>query len=179
MLQQYFGGPALKWGLIFGAVAAAVGILEVALPYVVKAPTVQDIGSSIAFAILLVVYFAAGLLATRDTGKISSGAIAGLLAAAIGELIGGLVGIGLIVASPQAYAVANGEQLNMPANVLLTVAIMGILMGVLIYGTFGAGLGALGGLLVQTRQAMYATFGAGLRALGGLLAQARHALGGH
>jgi hypothetical protein len=153
MLQQYFGGPALRWGLIFGVVAGVVGVLDVALPYVVKAPTAQDVGGFIAFAIFLVIYFLAGWLATRDTGKVSAGTIAGLVAAAIGELIGGLVGIGLIAASPRAYALVNGESLNTQASVLLTVAIMGILMGVLIYATFGAGLGALGGLLAQARHA--------------------------
>jgi hypothetical protein len=100
------GRPALKWGLIFGGVLALISISSTAIQYASgsfsqlgdPAAAQAHLGSNLllgrgSLILEAALYFLAGMLAARANGKVGSGALAGLVAAAVGTVVGGVISI--------------------------------------------------------------------------------------
>ena len=162
--QPQRANPALRNGLIFGAILAAVNILSVIIQWVTgsyQATAQAASGNTTAisatsllgcftFLIALALAFIAGMKTVSTTGRVGTGAIAGLITGLVGELIGGILGVILVIALVTPH-------LTMPAGSNLTVgqmhafivgtAIAALILGLIIDGGIGAGLGAIGGLL--------------------------------
>lgn len=143
MTASWRTNPAVKWGVIFGVALGIVGAVNTLLLF----KGVGGIGGLPQFIVVLVVFFAAGLLTTRETGDVTKGAIAGLTAGALGTALGGLMDIVLAIVAPHAYAyIANLDRLADRPDRLVLTALFALVISLIEYGIFGGGVGALGGL---------------------------------
>lgn len=165
---QQVGNPAVRTGLLFGAVLAAVGLVSALIQwatggYGASYSTVNGTATAnstfsgpagllgcLGFLITLAVTFFAGVRASGQTGKVGTGTIAGLIAAPLGAVIGSVIGVIVIVTTV-------APNLNVPASstipadqfstLLIVGSIVGLFFGLLLDAGVGAGLGALGGLV--------------------------------
>lgn len=168
MPPQRTGSQALRNGLIFGAILGVLGVGNTLLQWVAGAyhlvgyttsggssVNLNDSGAPsllgcVVFLAMLALTFAAGALAAHGTGKVGSGAIAGLLTGVFGGLIGG---IGSVVV----MALLVAPSLSIPPDVSMTpdqveTLVVAIVAAVSIFVLLvemgvGAGIGALGGLV--------------------------------
>ncbi|MGE5335155.1 MAG: hypothetical protein ACM3N4_10680 [Nitrososphaerota archaeon] len=168
MSLQQAGHPILRNGLIFGAILGVLGAGNILIQwaagaYHVVAQTTNGISSvnvnstggtsllgCVVFLAMLALTFAAGILASKSTGKVGTGSLAGLLTGVFGGLIGGIGNV-LIMA----VLVVPG--LEIPAGVSLSssqiqllaigIAAFAAVLGLLLDTGIGAGMGALGGLI--------------------------------
>jgi len=149
------GGAAFiwKWGAICGVVLGVIQIIISLLP-LGSLKTILDV------LVWLIGFFVLGLFAARQTGRVRTGALVGLVAGLIGALIGRVLFVIIQIAT-------NGQQITQALNQaagtgsispgeLHTVAVVGIVIGLVVLVALelglGAGIGALGGL-VGRRQA--------------------------
>jgi hypothetical protein len=158
------GNPALRWGLIFGAILAALSILSSVVQATLgvgsfsgatATPSLAGGGlvlGCVSFLVELGLFFGAGFLAARDTGMTRTGTFAGMIAAAIGGVVGGIVGIIVLLTRSADYfqqlAGTSSGQLSAQQlhDIAVVSGIVGAVIGLLIGIGIGAGLGALGGL---------------------------------
>lgn len=168
MPPQRTGSLALRNGLIFGAILGVLGVGNTLIQWVMGAyhlmgrttngfssVNFNDTGAPsllgcVVFLAMLALTFAAGALTAHGTGKVGSGAIAGLLTGVFGGLIGGIGSVAVI-------ALLVAPSLSIPPDVSMTpdqvetlvvalVAALSIFVLLVEIGV-GAGIGALGGLV--------------------------------
>ncbi len=154
------GRPALKWGLIFGGALAILSLANNGIQYATGAyaqlgnPSAAQahLGSNlllgcVSFLLEGALYFLAGMLTARANGKVGSSAIAGLIAAAIGTIIGG--GISIAFLSNQLLTPPPGSGIDPAqyASIIQTVLIISVIGGIIIGLGIGAGIASLGGLV--------------------------------
>ncbi|HET9112006.1 MAG TPA: hypothetical protein VFN78_14345 [Ktedonobacterales bacterium] len=156
------GNPAVKWGLIFGGALILVAVINFAIQYATgalntatSAPSLGTprLGASLAqgcvvFLIEVALYFLAGMMTARDNGRVGSAAIAGVIAGAMAGVVGAIIAV---------FTIATRASAVMPPNVnmtpaayhsfVVTVGIIGAVVGLLIAIGIGAGIAALGGLV--------------------------------
>ena len=158
------GNPALRWGVIFGAILAVLSILSNVTQ---SAMGIGSLGSSagtsrmtgagllficLSFLIELGLFFAAGFLAARETGMTRTGTFAGMIAGAIGGAVGGIIALIVLFTRSASYfqQIADSSNGQITAQQAQTIAIVGGIVGAIlglgIAVGIGAGLGALGGL---------------------------------
>ena len=164
------GNPALRNGLIFGLILAALNIANVILQWVTgsyaatvtaannaASGTSSPVGNGAAtalgcllFLVALALCFIAGMNTSRATGKVGSGAIAGLITGLVGEIIGGIISVVvvLVLVVPNINIPTGGtvSQSTIVA-ILIGTVVLGLILGLIIDGGIGAGVGALGGLV--------------------------------
>jgi hypothetical protein len=175
--MQLFERPGVRWGVIFGAAAAVLGIID----GVVYAATAGSLitGSSgtlsggalanagltcLFFLVDLALFFVAGMLTARQTGTVGSAAISGLIAGAIGGLIGGVANAVVVITHPDLLNMPSLSQSGIDVHSLVVpAAIFGVVLRAAFFGGLGAGLGALGGLAgrgnAPRQQAMAGLYG--------------------
>ena len=145
------GGAAFiwKWGAICGVVLGVIQIIISLLP-LGSLKTILDL------LVWLIGFFVIGLLAARQTGRVGTGALVGLVAGLTGALIGRVLFVIIQIAT-------NGQQITQALNQagispgeLNMADVVGIVLGLILLIALelglGAGIGALGGL-VGRRQA--------------------------
>src|SRR5260370_40955077 len=108
--MQLFERPAVRWGVIFGAVAAALGIIGGVI-YAATADGLTiggtgtlsgtNLASCLFFLVDLALYFLAGMLTARQTGTVGSAAISGLIAGAFGGFIARIAHAAVVVTHPR------------------------------------------------------------------------------
>lgn len=167
MPQQTSGKPAVRWGLIFGAIIGALSLASIGLQFAMSggksfaSSTTGFSGLSCLFPLLdLALIFIAGMLASRANGKVGTGSIAGLLAAVVGGLVNTVASVIILLTLPLSYfedairksQAQNGgtltpDQVHQAAQVALIVGIVVIVIVWLVEIGIGAGVGALGGLV--------------------------------
>lgn len=154
MIERLRGSVAVRWGLLLGGLGALVAIGQGVLPFIPLSEGADRAFTYGAFLAYLALYFVAGILTVRAGQAVSSGAIAGLLVGVISQAVAGLVMLGVVIAAPLQYAQSIGQPAyaKEPAALVLT-AFMGLVIALVVYGTFGAAMGALGGLILPTRPA--------------------------
>jgi hypothetical protein len=158
----------MRNSLIFGAILGVLGVGNTLIQWITGAyhlvgtsangfssVSLNDSGASsllgcLVFFAMLVLTFVAGMLAARGSGRVRSGALSGLLTGIVGGLISGIGGIVVM-----AVVVAPG--LEVPSDVSMTptqveTLVIGVVVAVsilvfLVETGFGAGMGALGGLI--------------------------------
>jgi hypothetical protein len=153
------GGAAFiwKWGAIYGVILGVIQVLvSLFVPGTPK--TIIDV------IIWLVGFFLIGMFAARQTGRVGTGALVGLVAGLISGLIIVIFGIIQITANGpqitqalnQAAQSARQRGSSISSSELHAIIVAGIIVGLIISVAFqlglGAGIGALGGL-VGRRQA--------------------------
>ena len=168
MPPQQTGRPALRNGLIFGAILAAVGlgnslIQWLAGAYVVSthavngftSVNVNDTGPTaflgcVVFLAVLALTFVAGMLAARRTGKVGTGSIAGLIAGAFSALVGGTLSlvVNIVLVAPALQVPAASTMTPSQVQALfIGTTVAGLILRLFFDSGVGAGMGALGGLL--------------------------------
>lgn len=169
-IAQQQGRPAVRYGLIFGGILAALdiinGIISIATGSSATAFTPDGSQSSamasalgigcLFFLIELALFFVAGMLAAKQTARVGTGSVAGLIAGATGGIIGLIFTIIRVAALPASYyqAVVDRAQ-SQGGSITLAQAqaagtVVGIVFAIIVYLIvigIGAGLGALGGLV--------------------------------
>ena len=152
------GGAAFiwKWGAIAGVV---LGVLEILFSLL----TLGLVGSLINFILWLAAFFVVGLFASRQTGRVGTGALTGLVTGLVSGLLDVLFGIIQIAANgPQITQALNNAQQQaqqqgetISSSELHTIVIVGVIVGLIfsvaIQLGLGAGVGALGGLVGRTQ----------------------------
>jgi hypothetical protein len=153
------GGAAFiwKWGAIYGVILGVIQILvSLFAPGIAK--TIIDV------IIWLVGFFLIGMFAARQTGRVGTGALVGLVAGLIGGIIVVIYGIIQITgngpqitqALNQAVHTARQRGSSISLSTMHAIIVAGIVVGLIVSVAFqlglGAGIGALGGL-VGRRQA--------------------------
>ncbi len=168
MPQQSTGGAVLRNGLIFGAIIAALIIGDSVTLWLTGANDISSqtngsvtsvnffisgLSALLGFGIFLgalALSFVAGMRVARRTGGIGSGSIAGLIAGASGALVGGVVSliITITLEAPGIQPTAgSGLTQSQMQGMLIGADVFGLIIGLFQYGGFGAGAGALGGLV--------------------------------
>lgn len=161
---QQQGHPALKWGLIFGGVLALISLANSGIQYATGAysqmgdpVTAQaHMGTNFlvgcgGFLVEVAIYFFTGMLASRENGRVGTGALAGLIAAAVGTIIGGIVAV-VVLANVSLTPPANsGLDPAQFASLMHTIIVAAAVLGILIGLGFGTGIAALGGLVGRGR----------------------------
>jgi hypothetical protein len=178
--------PAVRNGLIFGAILAGINIISTLIQWIggaYQAMAQAGSGSGTAFGALslfgclgflvgLALCFLAGMTTVSRTGWLGSGAIAGLITGLVGELVGGVLGLILVLAFvlPALHIPADSTLTSGQIDALIVGSgIVGLIIGLIIDGGIGAGLGYLGGLVgkntyagpVQGNQESYTAAGGG------------------
>lgn len=136
------GGAAFiwKWGAICGVVLGVIQIIISLLPFG-SLKTILDV------LVWLIVFFVLDLFAARQTGRVGTGALVGLVAGLIGRVLFVIIQIA-----------TNGQQITQALNragispgELNTADVVGIVLGLIVTVALelglGAGFGALGGLV--------------------------------
>jgi hypothetical protein len=153
MIERVRQSAPLRWGLICGGIAGVATIVQGVLPFVALSEGADRVASYSIFLLYLALYFVAGLLTVRSGQTVTQGALAGLVAAVVSQALGGLVLVGIVIAKPLDYATSIGQpKLANESWALVLTAVMGLAIALMVYGTFGAALGALGGLTFPAKR---------------------------
>jgi hypothetical protein len=156
--------PAVRNGLIFGAILAGINIISTLIQWIAGAyQAMAQAGSGsgtalgavslfgcLAFLVGLALCFLAGMTTVSRTGRLGSGAIAGLITGLVGELVGGVLGLILVLAFvlPTLHIPADSTLTSAQIDALIIgTGIAALIIGLIIDGGIGAGLGYLGGLV--------------------------------
>jgi hypothetical protein len=150
------GKVAFKQGLILGLILTGVAItIQLTNTFVNNTYEARAIASSLSIASILfglVAYFIAGILAAKQTGKVSTGTFAGMWTGSIFGIINLVVSMVVFFQITLPRLLDSTLAASSPnPEVFKTAATIGG-VGALIFGSLfavglGAGLGALGGLI--------------------------------
>ena len=150
--------PALKQGILFGVIVGVILIVYLLLNYLVYNATLTLIVGIIAFLVELGLYAFAGYRASAITGKTGTGAIAGLFTGLFGGLIGAVTSIILLflfvdTTRIRALSLATSAAIRQiyTNSFIITTGLLAALLGLALAIGYGAGLGAIGGLLGKRR----------------------------
>jgi hypothetical protein len=132
--------PALRQGLIIGIF---LGVILLALSFVISDLTITLI-------LCLVAAFIAGMRASRETGKISIGTLAGMWTGLFGLLIPTLISFGLLLFNLDAIrktAQANADKQHLHITYTNSLIINNLLINFVIIIALGVLLGVIGGVV--------------------------------
>jgi hypothetical protein len=150
--------PSLRQGLLFGLILGlALAVIDVITSFV-------DLGgaglavSSVTFLLSLAVYFFAGMRASQQTGKLTTGLLAGSWAGLVSSLLSflatlliTLTTIDAIRARLQAVAAQQHVQIQYTNSLIIGSAVVVGLLVVGFYILVGLGMGSVGGAIGKRR----------------------------
>ena len=157
------GSPALKYGLLFGIL---LGAFQVVLTLLIN---YLNLGSFVlfitigGFVLALIVYLLAGIRASQETGRVGTGAFAGLWTGVVSVIIGFLgalllsyLNLGALRQQTAAAAqtVAHQVHQSLPATtdqLLLSTAVVTGVTGLVLSVLLGLIMGAIGGAIGRGR----------------------------
>lgn len=158
--QTTSGRPALRYGSLFGL---GLAVLLIAHAFFRQATGFGG-GAVVTFVAALAAYFFAGILAARQTGKVSTGLVAGLFVGLISSLLDGIVTfilfigdsarIDRLVAQAQARVDQQGGNFHFTRGLLIAFTAGGIALVVVIALLIGLGVGAIGGAVGKNRASL-------------------------
>jgi len=159
--------PAVKWGLIFGGLLILLALINLGIEFATGTQTAatspsplasMHLGASllqgcIVFLIELALFFVAGLLTARENGRVGSAAIAGVIAGALAAIVGAIITAVTLLSRPLTTIVPPGARMTPDQyhSFLLTIVIIGVIIGVAFDIGIGAGMAALGGLVGKSQ----------------------------
>lgn len=165
------GRVAFRYGWIIGLILAVVEVIILLirtfsgvanLSTSSSVSSTLNLGSSIlsillgitGFLLGLAAYFVAGILASRQTGKVSTGVFAGMWTGGFYGIIGCIASIILFFTVTIGPAIElynrtyhSVTQVDSLRTVLIASVLIGSIIGIALAIGWGAGLGALGGLI--------------------------------
>lgn len=159
--------PAVKWGLIFGGLLILVALINLGIEFATGAQAAttspsplasMNLGASLAqgclvFLIELALYFVAGLLTARENGRVGSAALAGVIAGVLAAIVGAIITAVTLLSRPLTTIVPPTVRMTPAAyhSFLITIVIIGVIVGVAFDIGIGAGMAALGGLVGKSQ----------------------------
>jgi hypothetical protein len=151
MAEQPRGSLAWPWGLLFGGLTAAMILLDRFAP-IRPARRIFAVAAIplLPFALGLLFFFLAGLIAARRSHRLESGLAVGLIAGATA----GLMNVALVLVEVVAAGTrtrAAGVQRSDVVRLLQATVLARSLGALLILAILGLGMGALGGLAGRGR----------------------------
>jgi hypothetical protein len=156
------GSIAFQRGLIFGIIQAVVAACISLINNLVLTAGNAGLGFGLAalnFIVSLALFFVAGMLAAKQTGKVSTGTLAGMWTGIVYGVINLVLSLVIFfaISLPKALTILNssGTLSSGNADTVRTAAMVGGIVA-LVFGSlfavgFGAGMGALGGLLGKSQ----------------------------
>lgn len=156
------GNPALQQGILFGVILAVVSIV-INLVNIFALHGSGGALSYISLIIAILLYVFAGFRASAQTGRVGTGALAGLFAGLFSTVISGIVSLILAFAATdllrqqaQTQAQTLAKQFGTPVvtitnQSIISSTLIGILFAIVLAVAIGAGLGAIGGLIGRRR----------------------------
>jgi len=157
------GSPALKYGLLFGIL---LGAFQVVLSFLTTSLNLENFAlyvSILGIVVALITYLLAGRRASQETGRVGTGAFAGLWTGVVSVLLsilGGLLLASLHLGTIRQQAIATSQataaRLHQavpitPDQLLLsTVALTGV-TGLILAIVLGLIVGAIGGMIGRGR----------------------------
>ncbi|GCE28830.1 hypothetical protein KDA_43140 [Dictyobacter alpinus] len=161
------GSPALAYGLLFGIILSIIQVALVLLLNYLRQPALTLPLSLAGLVLALVIYFSAGARAVRSTGRVGTGAFAGMWTAIISSLIS-LAAASLLAAgnSSTLHNMWNlmiedmSKRLNQPipatADQFLVGAVAATGLGsFLLMLLLGILIGAIGGMIGRSQTTRY------------------------
>ena len=152
---------AFRYGLIFGLIQAAIALIVALLNiFVLSSNTgVVLVLNGLVFLTGLAAYFIAGMMASRQTGKVSTGTISGLWAGVFYGVLGFIITTILFLSITYPKLIDHYNSVGYPSNVSQSAFKAGIVaggvglyfLGLIFAIGVGAGIGALGGLLGRSQ----------------------------
>ncbi len=151
--------PVMRWGVLFGIIIAILGALQQGLSgdvlraaqgpstAVSAGAALEGVGVLIIDVTFLLLLGLTGLLTSRETGTVGSGAFAGAVAAVIGGLVATVVSLALFRSTLSALPINFGALDERGQRAVIGVVILSGMCSTFIYGVIGAGLAAIGGLI--------------------------------
>jgi hypothetical protein len=147
------GKIALQYGLLFGLIVTLIKVGVLATNTFVNTSSsavgLSLILAGVDFLIGLAAFFVAGILAAKQTAKVSTGTFAGLWAGGIYGVVGFIVSMVLFF-TVNLPRLQNASSIYTSSSAYQTGLVIGgvgfAIFGILLAIGFGAGLGALGGL---------------------------------
>lgn len=148
--------PSLRQGLLFGLILGGVQIIFGFISSFITQPDILSIFSSVALVLFIVFGFTAGRRATRETGRLGTGAAAGIWTGLIGALLDALVPLiyaliylPTIVSTAREYIKTHPDQFRgyNPASYGGTDVMRGILENLLVYTVLYILISLIGGTL--------------------------------
>jgi hypothetical protein len=142
IMQNLFSrvrNPALRQGLIIGIF---LGVILLGLSFVISDLTITLI-------LCLVAAFIAGMRASRETGRISTGTLAGMWTGLFGLLVPALISFGLLLFNLDAIrksAQANADKQHLHITYTNSVIINNLLINFVIIIALGVLFGVVGGV---------------------------------
>lgn len=153
------GRPALRWGLIFGGIAALLAIISSATsllgPTTVTPSNVYTSGGTVAaytglrclfFLVMLALFFLAGMFTARQTGTVGSGTLSGVIAGLFGGVVAGIASAILLFTRESNLLPDTTSTVPNGQAIVVIGAIFGIILSIALYAGLGAGVAALGAL---------------------------------
>src|SRR5262249_19917760 len=114
--MQRSGNPAVRYGLMFGGIVVVLSLIQGGVRAATKDIAVgsgQFSGIGLFFTLgYLVLYFLAGLMAARQSGRTGSGAVSGLIAGAIGGAALFVLGLIAVLTASDEIISQTAEQLR-------------------------------------------------------------------
>jgi len=157
------GSPALNYGILFGILLGAFQIVLSILTTTLKLGNYAFYISILGIVVALIVYLLAGRRAAQETGRVGTGAFAGMWTGIVSVLLSLLVGfllaslhVGILRQQASATAQAATNQLHQAIPLtsdqllLATVAIAG-LISIILALVIGLIFGAIGGMIGRGR----------------------------
>lgn len=162
-IVQRTGVPALKYGILFGLL---LGAFQVVLTYLTNYLNLGNFALYITITgvvVALIVYLLAGIRASQETGRMGTGAFAGLWTGVVSAIIGFLgalllASLNLKTLRQQAAAAAQAaaHQVHQAVPVttdqlLISSAVVTALSGLVVSILLGLIIGAIGGAIGRGR----------------------------
>ncbi len=157
------GSPAFKYGLLFGILLGAFQVVLTLLTNYLNLGSFALFITIAGVVLALVVYLLAGIRASQETGRVGTGAFAGLWAGVVSAIIAFLGALLLAYvnlntlrqqAAAAAQAAANQTHQALPATtdqLLLSTAAITALTGLVASILLGLVVGAIGGMIGRGR----------------------------
>ena len=150
------GHPALREGIVFGMILGIFGLVISLLQNVVGLHSLNTIFSVVFLVLTIALILLAGVRASQQTGRVGTGALAGLIV----ELISSVFGSINILADIFVYdtvlhrwllQATSGRAQQFNTNSFVIFVIIEIIIGFVMYPLLGAAIGAIGGLIGRRR----------------------------
>lgn len=143
--------PALKQGLIFGLI---LGVAEVLISLLGRVATLGIITSILSYLLYIGLPLVAGLRASPQTGRVSTGLLAGLWTGLFGSIIASIytiIAFFLNIDAIRSAAQKASPNVRLTDNLLLIGIVVGVVFIIIVATLIGLGMGAIGGAIGRRR----------------------------
>jgi hypothetical protein len=150
------GHPALREGLVFGIILGIFELVSGLLQNFVVPHNLYTFFSVMLLTLTIALILLAGVRASQHTGRVSTGALAGLIV----ELTSSVFGIINTLADIFVFdtflhrgflEATSGQAQQFNTNSFVIFVIIGIIIGFVIFPVLGAVIGTIGGLIGRRR----------------------------